>query len=298
MSNNQILVSICCLSYNHVHYISECLESLLMQKCDFKFEILIHDDASTDGTKQIIKEFQKNYPEIVKPFFQEENQYSKGFRGLNTKYNFSRAKGKYIALCEGDDYWIDAYKLQKQVDFLEQNTEVVACQHDRYVLDKEQNLTFAKSKRYIFSQCLVFKNTIDADFIHFATTTNLFNGDRLLEFYLKSIGKYQHLSFTGAVYRYNGVGVFSQLTYLDQVVKGLDSFGKIYDFIDQSSYAYKKSVLKELRHKMVQNLCILRKQRTGEISIDQIKEYYSKYNIKDIKSLGKLFLMRTYRYNL
>lgn len=78
----------------------------------------------------------------------------------------------------------------------------------------------------------------------------------------------------------------------------MHSFGEIYDFIDQSWYTHKKSVLKELRYKMVQNLYILIKQRPGQISIEHVKEYYSKYNIKDMKSLGKLLLMKTYRNNL
>ena len=87
-----------------------------MQKTDFPFEILIHDDASTDGTADIIREYEAKYPDIIKPIYQTENQYSKGIK-VSQVYQFPRAKGKYIALCEGDDYWTDPYKLQKQVDF-------------------------------------------------------------------------------------------------------------------------------------------------------------------------------------
>ncbi len=117
------MVSISCLTYNHAAYIRECLDGFLNQKCNFAFEVLIHDDASNDGTQEIIKEYQEKYPEIIKPYIQVENQFSKGRRGFNAKYNFSRAKGKYIAMCEGDDYWTDPLKLQKQVDFLEENKE-------------------------------------------------------------------------------------------------------------------------------------------------------------------------------
>lgn len=116
-----MMVSISCITYNHAPYIRECLDGFLMQKCNFEFEILIHDDASTDGTQDIIKEYQQKHPNIIKPVFQTENQYSKGQRGMNIKYNFPRAEGKYIALCEGDDYWTDPLKLEKQVDFLENN---------------------------------------------------------------------------------------------------------------------------------------------------------------------------------
>lgn len=116
-----ILVSISCITYNHAPYIRQCLDGFLMQQCNFDYEILIHDDASTDGTQEIIREYQEKYPDIIKPLIQKENQWSKGIRSMNATFNFPRAQGKYIALCEGDDYWTDPYKLQKQVDFLEAN---------------------------------------------------------------------------------------------------------------------------------------------------------------------------------
>jgi glycosyltransferase involved in cell wall biosynthesis len=120
---NNPLVSICCITYNHKQYIQKCIEGFLMQKTTFQFEVLIHDDASKDGTSEIIRQFELLYPNIVKPILQTENQYSKGVRNITSRYNFSRSKGKYIAMCEGDDYWTDPYKLQKQVDFLEKNNE-------------------------------------------------------------------------------------------------------------------------------------------------------------------------------
>ena len=117
------LVSILCITYNHEKFIRSCLESLVDQKCDFPYEILIHDDASTDGTQAIIEEFQQQYPELVKPIFQTENQWSKQAGGINLRFNYPRAKGKYIALCEGDDFWIGKDKLQKQVKILEDHPE-------------------------------------------------------------------------------------------------------------------------------------------------------------------------------
>lgn len=128
MNCNEILVSVCCMTYNHVSFIRQCLDGFMMQKCSFSFEVLIHDDASTDGTQDIIREYVTRYPNIIKPIYQKENQYSKGI-DPNVKYNFSRAKGKYIAMCEGDDYWTDPYKLQKQVDFLESHPDYVMCSH-------------------------------------------------------------------------------------------------------------------------------------------------------------------------
>jgi len=128
-----ILVSIHCLAYNHEQYIADAIESFLMQKTNFKFEILIHDDASTDRTADIIREYEKKYPNLIKPIYQTENQYSKGV-SVST-INISRASGKYIAICEGDDYWIDPYKLQKQFDYMEKHPECSLCVHGGNVVN-------------------------------------------------------------------------------------------------------------------------------------------------------------------
>jgi glycosyltransferase involved in cell wall biosynthesis len=125
--DNEVLVSIYCMAYNHEKYIADAIESFLMQKTNFAYEILIHDDASTDRTAEIIKEYTSRYPDLMKPIYQTENQYSKGARP--GKLNRERAKGKYMAICEGDDYWTDPFKLQKQVDYMEQHPECSLCVH-------------------------------------------------------------------------------------------------------------------------------------------------------------------------
>ncbi|WP_281509810.1 glycosyltransferase [Muribaculum gordoncarteri] len=125
--NNLPLVSISCITYNHASYIKECIDGFLMQKTNFNFEVLIHDDHSTDGTEEIIKEYAKQYPDIIKPLFEKENQYSLGKPIGSAVWNLPRARGEYIAICEGDDYWIDPYKLQKQVDFLESHPDYGMC---------------------------------------------------------------------------------------------------------------------------------------------------------------------------
>lgn len=122
------LVSISCTTYNHAPFIRQCLDGFVIQKTLFPFEILIHDDASTDGTQDIIAEYEKKYPDIIKPIYQQDNQYSKGIP-IGVTFNFPRAHGKYIAMCEGDDYWTDPLKLQKQVDFLESHPDYVMCSH-------------------------------------------------------------------------------------------------------------------------------------------------------------------------
>ncbi len=126
---DEILVSINCITYNHEKYVAEAIDSFLMQKTNFKFEILIHDDASTDRTTCIIMEYQKKYPDLIKPILQKENQQSQGISKIFYTFNHVRAKGKYIAMCEGDDYWTDPYKLQKQVDYMENHPDCSMCFH-------------------------------------------------------------------------------------------------------------------------------------------------------------------------
>lgn len=133
------LVSICCMTYNHENYISQCLFGFVMQKTTFPFEILVHEDASTDVTANIVKEYEIKYPSLFRCVYQAENQFTK----QNTLVNilFPKSIGKYIALCEGDDYWTDPYKLQKQVDFLEANPDYSMCFHNAEIIDEGTQLS-------------------------------------------------------------------------------------------------------------------------------------------------------------
>ena len=128
-------VSICIVTYNQQNFISDALSSALSQKTDFDYEIIVGDDNSTDNTKIIISEYQKKYPKIIKPVYNKNNI---GARD-NILNIASIAKGKYIAVLEGDDYWCDEYKLQKQVAFLEQNQEYSLCCHNFYVTKEAEN---------------------------------------------------------------------------------------------------------------------------------------------------------------
>ncbi len=124
-SSGPPLASICTLTFNHADYLRQALDSLLEQVTDFPFEILIHDDASTDGTTEIVREYAAAYPAIVRTVIQEENQYSQTGILIAEKFLYPIAHGEFIAICEGDDYWDDAAKLQKQVDFLRENPRYV-----------------------------------------------------------------------------------------------------------------------------------------------------------------------------
>ena len=143
------IVSICCTTYNHVEYIKEALDGFLMQKTNFKFEICIGEDESSDGTREICIDYSKKYPDIIKLFLRQRKDvmYIHGYP--TGRYNFiqtlNMCEGKYIAFCEGDDYWIDPYKLQKQVDFLEKK-------NDYGMVFTDGSLLYMDSNRFISSR--------------------------------------------------------------------------------------------------------------------------------------------------
>lgn len=163
------LISIICNTYNQEKYISDALDSFLMQDVNVPFEILVHDDASTDRTADIIREYEKKYPDIIKPIYQSVNQYSQNI-SITAKIQIPRAKGKYIAFCEGDDYWTDPNKLQLQYNFMEENQDYSACCHAYSMVDKDRNLI---EERYDFPEnCSVpMKRLIGNQLLlpHFAT---------------------------------------------------------------------------------------------------------------------------------
>lgn len=156
------LVSICCITFNHEKYIEDTLEGFLIQDTDFAFEILIHDDASTDRTAEIICEYHKRYPKIIKPIYQIENQYSKGIRP-NLEFNYPRAKGKYIAMCEGDDYWIDSKKLQKQIKFLDEHKDFIATYHKVQIVNENNEQKNVNLNIYKLNSKIFTKNEIEKD---------------------------------------------------------------------------------------------------------------------------------------
>ena len=143
-----IKVTVWCAAYNHEKYIRSALEGFVMQKTNFKYEVIIHDDASTDNTAKIIREYELKYPEIIKPIYQTENQYQQG-KGLLVNYLFPNAKGKYIAFCEGDDYWTDETKLQLQFDYMEK-TDCSLCVHKVQCCneDNSYNATVIPEQQY------------------------------------------------------------------------------------------------------------------------------------------------------
>lgn len=155
------LVSIHCLAYNQARYIRQCLDGFVNQKTNFKFEVVIHDDCSTDGTVDIIREYASRYPEIIVPIFEKENQYSKvGFSGIS-KIMLPYLRGKYLAFCEGDDFWTDSNKLQKEVDYLETHPHCGMVYTDMMVLEETTGKTWpVRVPEYNFEKLILSDNLI------------------------------------------------------------------------------------------------------------------------------------------
>lgn len=160
MNMRRPLVSIVCDSFNHEHFLHDSIGGFLMQNVKFEYEILIHDDASTDKSQAIIREYAEKYPDRFFPIIQEENQYSKGIGIWNT-YQFSRVRGKYVAMCEGDDYWIDCDKLQKQVAFLETHPEYSLCFHnalEHFEDNSQEDRPFSQIEDRDYSALEIYEN--------------------------------------------------------------------------------------------------------------------------------------------
>ena len=135
----EALVDVNIAVYNHAAYLRQTLDSALSQKTNFKFRILVGDDFSTDGSRDILREFELKYPEQMKVIYQEKNL---GFKSSDTNglRILRSSTGKYIAVLDGDDLWTDSFKLQKQVDFLESNSDYVLCAANAEVLNTTESL--------------------------------------------------------------------------------------------------------------------------------------------------------------
>lgn len=178
MNTSTPLVSIICLTYNEQEFVRDTFDSFLSQRTNFSFEILVFDDASTDNTPKIIQEYFNKYPDIFKITLYEENNFKKGLGFYGLRVGFSEARGKYIAYCEGDDYWCDEYKLQKQVDFLEANKQYEVCAHETIIrndLDNREdgtlfthtnvNIFIDRTKKDIYK----FKDTLTGNIFHISS---------------------------------------------------------------------------------------------------------------------------------
>ena len=222
-NNINPLVSISCITYNHEKYIKNAIEGFLMQKTTFPIEILIHEDFSKDNTAKIIQEYEEKFPHLIKPIYQTENQYSKK-NGAIRKIQHGRAMGKYYALCEGDDYWTDPNKLQKQVDFLEAHPEYTGAAHQSIVIhqnsDKPKSLFRNHNKTVIELNDLFGDRLFHTASLMFRTEiiknntlpSNITAGDRALFMLVAAFGKIHYSNAHMCCYRKNNSGISTWVT--------------------------------------------------------------------------------------
>lgn len=240
-SADKPLVSICCITYNQEIYIKDALEGFLIQETDFPFEVLVYDDASMDKTSQVIRDYAEQYPRLIKPIYERVNQYSKGVR-VNPVFNFSRALGAYIAICEGDDFWISSNKLRLQVDELRKHPNVNMVFHPAKQLFGEklgkETCNYGNNKK-IFSLSQVIRG--DGGFsptcsLMFKTkaVSNLPKwfyeapiGDLYLQIFGSMRGGALYMPQAMSIYRVNSIGSWSLSTnsqlQMEQLLAGLDS---------------------------------------------------------------------------
>ncbi|MDF2189659.1 glycosyltransferase [Paraflavitalea sp. CAU 1676] len=222
--DNQPVVSVCAVTYNHESYLAQCLDSLVMQQTNFAFEVIVGEDCSTDSTRKILREYDQKYPGIIKPIYHQRNV---GAARNLFEHCLLMAKGKYIAICDGDDYWTDHLKLQRQVDFLEAHPGCVLSfhrvkqvdQHDRFLQQQE---TTTEIRFYSWEDILhisiptlsvVFRNCIPhyPDEVYQAKS-----GDTFLFGMLSRYGGAADLGFIGAAYRVHAGGTFSGKSQVEQ----------------------------------------------------------------------------------
>lgn len=255
-----IKVSVVCLAYNHKLFIEKMLYSLVSQHTSFDYEILIHDDASTDDTQSIIKKYEMLYPEVIKPIYQTDNKYSKGI-DPNEVYNYPRAQGKYIAFCEGDDYWSDPDKLQSQYDIMESHQDCSICVHgtqciskdgavvNRYFPPIEINQGIISSQDYfhleLATSCWIFQTSsyfIRASVLHdyLSEYKNQYPvGDLPIVLYSLLKGNCYYLKKNMSCYRLESGGYMSNLNKNDKAIQHQQRMIKGHIYFDQfSNYKY------------------------------------------------------------
>lgn len=284
-----ILVSIHCAAYNHERYIADAIEGFLMQKTNFKFEILIHDDASTDRTPDIIREYEKQHPDLIKPIYQTVNQYSKG--QSISKLNLKRAKGKYIALCEGDDYWTDPYKLQKQVDYMEKYPECSLSVHGGYVVNASDKHIISKSRAHKGNKIFHTEEIIERGGALFVTNSMLyplkyinnrpdfFNkapvGDYPLAIYLSLLGTVYYMDEYMSAYRTAVSNSWTERNY-STINKKVEHYNKItamLDEINQYSLGKFEKVINRTKYQNQLHL-FLEQRKFKEAKEGGNKQYY------------------------
>lgn len=238
---NAPLVSVVCHTYNHERFIEHALNGFLMQETGFPFEIIINDDASTDGTQAIIRDYQERYPEIITAILHEENQFSKGMSPRN--FTFPKVKGRYIALCEGDDYWIFSGKLKAQVNEFYKGVSLVFHDAARVSDDVVIDGSYYKDKRkpengygkhQMAAGCKVptASSMFIAEPFKKAKHENIVNGDHLIWATMAGLGSARYLDKTMSVYRHHVGGIWSSRAAEEKVAPAIKSKLVIFNVVE------------------------------------------------------------------
>lgn len=295
---NDIKVSVLCLAYNHEKYIRECLEGFVNQKTNFKYEVLINDDCSTDKTASIIKEYEEKYPEIIKPIYQKENQYSKG-NGIIRPILLPKVQGEYIALCEGDDAWIDYNKLQMQVDYLDNHLDCY-CVSTAFTMHNCLYNTDQLVSRSDKDRDFTLKEIVDGGGGLFATASLLYRkevdlnmpecffskrfGDYQKPIYAAILGKVHYLNKCTARYNHYTENSYSKKNlfiddpqYYREIINLLSNVNQFYD------YKYNDAFIDTIG---IQNIYLL----FAEQKFKQIKQ--DEYYINNQDKFYKIFRLK------
>ena len=288
--DNKIMLSICVPTYGHEKYIRQALDSILMQKTQYSYEVLVGEDCSPDGTKEILKEYEKKYPDVFRMFYWETNLSQKGLS--NNVELRKRSKGKYLITLEGDDYWTSEDKIEKQISFLENHPDYLAVAHNCVMVDKDSNrldieYPECKDENYSIKHLLydimpgqtatvMRKNKLENVFDMSILYKRLTPGDRLIYFALAAHGKIYCIQETMSAYRY--------------VTSGGTSFSATHKYnFYESEYWHKELLDYAYKIKKYKAICcaealyyaaIIQGINFGAISKDEAKKYTSNIHNK------------------
>lgn len=302
-------VSIICNAYNHEKYIRKTLEGFVCQKTTFPIEVLIHDDASTDATAQIIREYEEKYPDIIKPIYQTVNQYRRV--DITREFQIPRERGKYIAMCEGDDYWTDPYKLQKQFDALEAHPDVDICAHRavRVNADTEEVLAVIAPANqntilspanvilgggaYVATNSLMYRAKLDRELPEFRVRLTL---DYTLQIQGSLRGGMLYLNDCMSAYRWMSIGSWTSQTFasISRLKVTCEKVSNMLREVDKATnYVHNDAISKRL---LIENVAPWNTVRENRKVLKNNKEVFKKLKrVTKIKLVIKAHLPMVFR---
>lgn len=291
-TNNLPKISVVTITYGHQDYILDTIKGVLMQDYNGPIEFIIANDNSPDQTDTIVKQFFKE--NILPPNI--EIRYTKHAINKGMTSNFiwalQQVTGDYIALCEGDDYWIDTLKLQKQVSFLLANQNYVAVGNQRYILNKDILSKAMFSDNIFYTQCVVFRNVLNEIYYKYCLT--VFNCDTLMVFFLQNYGEMVNLEDYFSVYRIHTAGVYSGIDEFQRIANQLASYKMIFEM--QKEIGNDQSV-KYISKQIANNYLVqLYHKKRFSLFIDFYKDFYH-YQIYKLRG-SSFFLLKSVKYLL